>query len=501
MNNSMNITNNNLGGGNNPQPNNGPGQMTGSPHQGGGSNNPNPNNNNNPIGAGGMSEEQMRNAAGMGMGMAPGGTGMGMNMNMGGHGMGGHGMVGHGMGGHGMGGMGMGMMGNPYAMQGQGDMGSGGMDGFLGQGGGFVPDLDMMALLRAKQKLNMMNRGPNGVQDKYFGFQDQFKGQGMPGMGRPEDFQVSSAMIDKLKRSSDENDDHEDEHKGKKRKKAKKPNDMPRRALSAYNIFFSEQREIILKEINAKEKAKKMKEEGKTDEEIAAEQKKDAEEDEAEKKKEEEAEKEKEKDGVPDVMNRTFFPTRAKRAHRKVHGKIGLVSLAREVSARWKALSPEKRKHYQDLAEKDRERHKKVMADYQERKAAENMISMGSPTHESQDAPAAPPAQNLDRSNNDQDVRDSMAQQYQQRILAEMMAARQQQAGQQMMGMGMMGPGMMGMGGMSGMNGMGGMNGMAMGGMGGMMGNGQGGDPNLLGINMNNPSQAQMWRQMGMGPL
>ena len=47
-----------------------------------------------------------------------------------------------------------------------------------------------------------------------------------------------------------------------------------------------------------------------------------------------------------------------------------------------------------------------------------------------------------------------------------------------------------------------------MGGMGGMMGNGQGGnlgfqggDPSLLGLNMNNPAQAQMWRQMGMGPL
>jgi len=53
------------------------------------------------------------------------------------------------------------------------------------------------------------------------------------------------------------------------------------------------------------------------------------------------------------------------------------VKLAKTVSQRWKDLSDEKRKYYQDLAEKDRQRHKEAMERYYEKKAAENMISLG----------------------------------------------------------------------------------------------------------------------------
>ena len=127
---------------------------------------------------------------------------------------------------------------------------------------------------------------------------------------------------------------------GKRRKKGDKPSDMPRRALSAYNIFFSEQRQKILKELDGGEE----------------EESKDQEEDKKER---------------PSVLDRTFFPVRKKRAHRKVHGKIGLVSLARTVSQRWKELPDKERKYFQDLAEQDRERHKLAMIEYQDRKAAE----------------------------------------------------------------------------------------------------------------------------------
>jgi len=401
---------------------------------------------NNGVGGVGMSEQDMMMArmhsqAGLG-GM--GGMGMPTTMNM----MGGmnHPMMGgmpHMMSGMNhpmMGGMGMmpgmGMpFGPPQGSSAVGEMGDMNQPGF-----GSEFDYNMLQMIR---KRNMMGN-PSLLQQQY-----------KNGMVRPEDFQVSSVMIDKLKRSGGVDSDDED-HKSKRRKKAKKPSDMPRRALSAYNIFFSEQRELVLGEIASKEKAQKLKEEGKDEDEIARILAEDAKRKEESKQKaaagggddedggenedaanaEDDAGGEGGEDGEePKVMNRTFFPTRAKRAHRKVHGKIGLVSLAREVSARWKALSDAERRVYQDLAEKDRERHKKVMADYQERKAAENMISMGSPGHESQDAPAPPPdklhlggsASNgsggggvvglggIGAAAHDQELRDSVAQQHQQR--------------------------------------------------------------------------------------
>lgn len=84
-----------------------------------------------------------------------------------------------------------------------------------------------------------------------------------------------------------------------------KPLEKPKRALSAYNLFFQHERQHILKD--------------------------------------------------------TPVPVKVKGEPRQSHGKIGFASLARNIAAKWKAIYPDTKERFDAEAAKEKERYNKEM--------------------------------------------------------------------------------------------------------------------------------------------
>ena len=122
--------------------------------------------------------------------------------------------------------------------------------------------------------------------------------------------------------------------------------------MSAYNLFFSEERERILKEIAKKEGANDAGGESEEVEKVAEVEDSDH-------------GKDGEDEEKPKALLRPLIPAEKKRRpHRKTHGKISFQELARMVGERWKSLPDDERKYYQDLAQEDMKRQKVAMEEY-----------------------------------------------------------------------------------------------------------------------------------------
>jgi hypothetical protein len=128
--------------------------------------------------------------------------------------------------------------------------------------------------------------------------------------------------------------------KSGKKSRPKKPKNKPKRPLSAYNIFFKDERAYILSGIPDK---------ADDDEDDEDEDDKKTDEDGADGEEGENGEKKK---------------TAGKKRKRIPHGKIGFESLAKIVGQRWKELAGDELDKYKKLAEDDMKRYRKEMEAY-----------------------------------------------------------------------------------------------------------------------------------------
>jgi len=140
-----------------------------------------------------------------------------------------------------------------------------------------------------------------------------------------------------------------------KRPTRKKPKDKPKRPLSAYNFFFKEEREKILKVVLGDEpKPPELNSDPESEDYISAE-----------------------------MMSRL----------KKEGGKVSFEEMGKLIGQRWKNIDPDRLSKYSEMAAEDTERYKKEMQSYNGRQEAKmRSEALKPPAWNSKDAALKPPA-------------------------------------------------------------------------------------------------------------
>lgn len=157
-----------------------------------------------------------------------------------------------------------------------------------------------------------------------------------------------------------------------------RPADAPRRPLSAYNFFFIDERERILKamkERDAKKAAEKAENEERDKDGNESKNEEERKDDENGEKQEEDPLKDVDLDDsdfspstYDELMTLRLNNKEKPRPHRKTHGQIGFQTLAKLIAKRWKALGEDRRDHYKSLAVIDMDKYKEKTMEYQNKK-------------------------------------------------------------------------------------------------------------------------------------